>query len=79
MQLILQSPAPDYPSWKTAFDSTAEARRDAGLSLLQLWRDADQPAVFALFEVTDRKRAQKWLAKEAALGATATAHFVETT
>lgn len=78
MQLILQSPAPDFVSWKTEFDSTAEARRDAGLSLLQLWRDADQPAVFALFEVADRKRAQEWLAKEVSLGATATVHFVET-
>ncbi len=79
MQLICRYDTIDWPEWRAAFDDGAEDRRAAGLTLLQLWRDADTPsAAVALFEVTDRPRAEAWIAKEAGFGAALRADFLET-
>ena len=79
MQLLLQIDTPDYDSWKQAFDGDAEDRMQAGLTLLQLWRDADTSGqAFALFEVNDRGKAEGWLAKERGFGAQVTASFLRT-
>lgn len=80
MQLICHADVPDYTAWKAAFDSDVENIEAAGLSTLQIWRGADNPAkVIVLFEVHERTRAKAWLDKRSALGTGfATAEFVET-
>ena len=51
----------------------------AGLSQLQIWRDADHGStVLVLFEVNDRKRAQGWITKEQGFGGAMTCTFLET-
>ena len=79
MQLLIDYATTDYAQWKAAFDRDAEERGDAGLSLMQIWRDADDPnTVTCLFQVNDRARAQAWLDRQAAFGAAPTARFVRT-
>ena len=79
MQLLLQIDTPDYEAWKQAFDADAEDRRLAGLTVLQLWRDADTNGqAFALMEVNDRRKAEAWLAKESSFGGRITASFLRT-
>ncbi|SFP32426.1 hypothetical protein [Tranquillimonas alkanivorans] len=78
MQLLCRFDTPDYDEWKKTFDADAEDRMNAGLTLLQLWRDADTPsAALALFEVNDRKRAQAWIEKETGFGHALTADFLK--
>jgi hypothetical protein len=51
----------------------------AGLSQLQIWRDADHGStVLVLFDVNDRKRAEGWIAKEQGFGGAMTCTFLET-
>ena len=79
MQLLCQFDTAGSPEWKAAFDRDAEDRRLAGLTLLQIWHGADEPAqVFCLFEVNDRPRAQAWIDREAGFGNAMTAHFLAT-
>jgi hypothetical protein len=79
MQMLIDFTTTDFAAWKSAFDRDAEDRMQAGLTLLQMWRGADEPAaVTCLFKVNDRARAQAWLDKEAAFGAAVTARFLET-
>lgn len=77
MQLLIQTTTPDYPAWKSAFDAESENIADAGLSTLQIWQ-GDNAAMLVLFEVSNRKRAQDWLAKQSALGHGLTAQFLQT-
>lgn len=77
MQLLIQTTAPDYTAWKAAFDAESENIADAGLSTLQIWQ-GDNAAVLVLFEVSNQKRAQDWLAKQTALGHGLTAQFLQT-
>lgn len=78
-QLLCQLDTPDFPGWKRAFDQEAAGRMEAGLTLLQMWRDADtRSRVLLLFEVNDRHRAEAWLRKEQGFGGPMTAHFLET-
>jgi len=52
----------DYPTWKAVFDSHAEAHRDAGLNLVDLWRCVDEPNnVFFMFAVTSREDAEGFI------------------
>lgn len=79
MNLLLHlTPAPDYATWKRDFDAHAESRMHAGLTLFQLWRDADGTGVTALFEVNDRKRAQAWVDALAQTGGPVEARFMRT-
>lgn len=79
MQLIARFSPPSYDAWKSDFDAHAEDRDQSGLTLLQLWRSADSPAgAVALFEVHDRKAAQGWLDRQAALHGAVEAEFVRT-
>ncbi len=86
MQLIVHKEVTSFEDWKKAFDEDAESRRDAGLTVLQIWRDADSDDhVFVLMEVNDRVRAQTWIDRSNALSSDddgtvthATANFVET-
>jgi hypothetical protein len=79
MQLLATFATPDYAAWKADFDAHAEDRANSGLSLMQLWRDADDPAqAVALFDVHNRAAAQDWLKVQAALGHGVTGRFVRT-
>ncbi|MBN7786818.1 hypothetical protein JYP51_17960 [Ponticoccus gilvus] len=72
-QLLLK-----YDSFdQSAFDADAEARGQAGLTLLQLWTEG--AARWALFTVNDKGKAQNWLSKETALThPPSAAHLLET-
>jgi hypothetical protein len=78
MQLICRFDTKDWDAWKVRFDEQSENRAQAGLTLLQLWRDADtHEAAVALFEVADRERAETWLEREAGFGQALTSDFVK--
>ena len=79
IQLLCQLDTADFPGWKRDFDAEATDRMEAGLTLLQMWRDADSRSrVLMLFEVNDRDRAQAWLDKEQGFGGPMTATFLKT-
>ena len=70
MQLICRIETKDQAAWRRDFDAEAEKRMNAGMTLLQLWHEADRPeTVLALFEVNDRARARAYLETESRLGA----------
>ena len=69
MQLLCRIPTGGFDAWRRDFDAGSEARRDAGLNLLQIWRDADAPdTALLLFEVRDKARARQHLDQRAQLG-----------
>jgi hypothetical protein len=79
MQLLVRFDTQGYDAWKSAFDGDSEDRMNAGLTLLQLWRDADNTSTaWALFEANARGKAEAWLQKESGLGASTTHHFLST-
>ncbi len=79
MHLLATIATSGYDAWKTDFDAHAEDRGQSGLTLLQLWRGADDcDTVTALFEVADRPRAEAWVKRQSALGPTVTAQFLRT-
>ena len=74
MQLLTETTAADFAAFKSDFDAAASVRMEAGLTLLQMWREADAPGtVLCLFEVNDRARAESWLARDGHTG-----RFLET-
>lgn len=78
MQLLCQLDTADFDGWKADFDAEAAERMEAGLSLLQMWRDADSRSrVLILLEANDRRRAEAWLAKEQGFGGPMTATFLD--
>lgn len=79
MHLIARFSPPAYAPWKASFDAHAEDRDQSGLTLLQLWRGADdQNHAVALFEVHDRAAAEAWLDRQRALQGGIDADFVKT-
>lgn len=79
MQLLVRYATKGYDAWKSAFDGDAEGRMNAGLTLLQLWREADDgDTAWGLFDMNDRDKAEAWLAKESGLGASTTHHVLRT-
>ena len=57
MQLPTRIETGGFDAWRRDFDAASEGRSRAGLSLLQIWRDADAPGTaHLLFEVRDRAR-----------------------
>ena len=68
MQLICHHAITDIDQWRAAFDADDENRRAAGLSVMQIWTDADSPnLVFFLLGVNDKSRAQTWIKQSAEL------------
>ena len=86
MQMIVQQTVTDFADWKAAFDKDHEARRAAGLTVLQIWQEAGSDTqAFVLMQVNDRARAQAWIDRSDALASddggtvtASTAHFLET-
>lgn len=86
MQLICHMNVTSFSDWKTAFDADHEARSNAGLTVLQIWKDADSDThAFVLLSVNDRVRAQGWIDRSAALSSddaatvtSSSAYFIET-
>ena len=63
MQVMLcRNRVKDFPKWKKIFDSHAKAHREAGLFLLDFWRDIEEPNnLFFLFEVKDIAKARVFI------------------
>ena len=62
MQLIAHLKVRGFDAWRRAFDDDAESRGNAGLTLLQLWRDSDDgDSVWMLYEVSERGMATEYL------------------
>ena len=82
MQLLIRYDTHDASAFRAAHDESRERRDAAGLSQLQLWEEADAPkSVWALYGVTDRDRAEAWLAEKSALASqidSLSAHFLAT-
>ena len=69
MQLLTRIETGGFDAWRRDFDAASEGRGRAGLSLLQIWRDADAPdTALLLFEVRDRDRARDYLTQRDQLG-----------
>ena len=79
MHLIVTFSTGGFDAWKADYDAHAETRDAAGLTMLQMWRDADDmDRAVVLFEVSDRKRAEAWLHEQAALKGGVSGQFVKT-
>jgi hypothetical protein len=62
LHLLCRNKVKDYDFWKGGFDADRAAREEAGVTLLNLWRGADDPnEVFVLFQVADRGPAEIFL------------------
>jgi len=60
--MLCRNKVADFGAWKDVFDSHAEAQRQSGLHLKNLWRGLDDPnEVFMLFEVTDIEKARSFV------------------
>ena len=49
MQLLTRTDTGGFDAWLARFDAEAEGRGRAGLSLLQIWREAGAPDTAFLF------------------------------
>ncbi|WP_239520690.1 hypothetical protein [Pseudooceanicola aestuarii] len=86
LQLLCRFDTTTPEVWEQALAADAEDQRNAGLTLLQRWWDADAPgSAYVLFEVNDRPRAEEWITRARAdtmgrpTGVTdSTAHFLRT-
>ena len=69
MQLLCRIETGGFDAWRRDFDGDSEGRGQAGLNLLQMWRDAAAPdTALLLFETRDRARAEAYLARRDQLG-----------
>lgn len=49
-------------TWKVVFDSHSQSHIDAGLTLINMWRDtADLNNIFFTFEVSDKNKAIQFM------------------
>ena len=68
MQMICHLEVTDFTAWKNAFDADAESRRNAGLTVMQVWKHTDSNTkATVLLDVNDRKKADEWLSRSNAL------------
>ena len=62
LHLLCRNKVKDFDFWKGGFDGDRAAQEQAGLTLLNLWRSADDPnEVFFLFQVADRPKAEEFM------------------
>ena len=79
MQLIVTFSTTGFDAWKADYDAHSATRADAGLTMLQMWRDADDPdRAVVLFAVNDRAKAEAWIGQQTALKGAAAAQFLRT-
>lgn len=79
MQLIVTFDTAGFDAWKADYDAHSEARDNAGLTMLQMWRDADDGnRAVVLYEVSDRARAAQWVREQTALKGGVSAEFLRT-
>jgi len=65
--MLCRNRVADFAKWKAVFASHAQAHRDAGLRLMNLWRSLEDPNnVFFLFEVTSLDKARAFISNPAA-------------
>lgn len=77
MQLLCTFDTGGFDVWKARYDDSAEARRLAGLTQLQMWHDAgDAARVLCLYEVNDRARAEEWIARVRAVAGLVESRFL---
>jgi len=68
--MLCRNRVADFDKWRSVFASHAQAHRDAGLHLLNLWRGLDDPGeVFFVFEVTSMKKARAFISNPSAADA----------
>ncbi|MGI3169178.1 hypothetical protein ACRARG_08510 [Pseudooceanicola sp. C21-150M6] len=85
LQLICQLTTSDPARTQQALLNDAEDQQNAGLSRLQIWTEEGAAALWLLFDVNDRAKAEAWLqraqadthGRPAAVTAS-TAHFLRT-
>ena len=52
----------DYEKWRAVFNADADAHREAGLILANIWRESDHPdTVHFLFEVHSQPKAKAFV------------------
>jgi hypothetical protein len=84
-ELLCRNRVEDYTRWRKVFDTHAPAAREAGLQLIDLWRDMEDPNnIFFLFLVSSVDKARAFMQDPTAEEAGAAAgvldgeyHFVE--
>jgi hypothetical protein len=60
--LLCRNRVADYAHWRQIFDSHLDKQTDAGLELVNVWQDLDDPKnVFFFFRVTDLDAARAFL------------------
>jgi len=65
--MLCRNRVADFSKWKGIFSSHAQAHRDAGLHLKNIWRGLEEPNnVFFMFEVTDPEKARAFISNPAA-------------
>ncbi len=65
--MLCRNRVADYEKWKSVFDSNPTTLPEAGLRLVNLWRELEEPNnVFFLFEVTDIDKARAFITNPAA-------------
>ena len=68
--MLCRNKVADFAKWKRGFDSHAAAHRTAGLKLVHLWRDVDDPNnVFFLVEVGSMRKARAFISTPEAVEA----------
>lgn len=62
MQLLVRNDVKDFDTWKTEFDNGHEGLMNAGLGVLQIWREAGNSGrVWYLLDVNDSDKARAYM------------------
>ena len=62
IQMLCRNRVADFPHWRGIFESQTPAASAAGLELVKLWQDLDNPNnVFFLFNVHDLAAAKAFI------------------
>ena len=64
MQLLVRNKVKDFSKWLAYFESEAGAAARYGVTLAQMWQNADDPNdVFFLLDIDDVERANAFMAR----------------
>jgi hypothetical protein len=76
--LLCRNRVADFSRWNTVFASHEAAHQRAGLRLVNLWREVEQPNnVFFLFAVASLKQAREFISNPEAAKAGETSGVIE--